>query len=137
MCVLYYRPSVNIIAERLQFMIESELPDQQLEVFYSIEGLAERLSQSVRGNCAAIIQAEDIADLKKIFTLKNLLRDIRIILILPDRSKEAVSIGYKLHPRFLSYSDGEFGEVAVVLKKMITLMEGAPEIRTDVSRSLN
>jgi hypothetical protein len=137
MCVLYYRPSENIVAERLQFIIESELPDQHLEVFYSIEGLAKRLSQSVRGNCAAIILAEDVADLKKLFALRPLLRDIRIILILPDRSEEAVSMGYKLHPRFLSYSDGEFGEVAVVLKKMISLMEADTETRHTISRSLN
>jgi hypothetical protein len=137
MCVLYYRPSHDIVAERLQLIIESELPDQSLEVFYSIEGLSERLSQSARGNCAAIILAEDIADLKKLFALRSLLRDIRIILILPDRSKEAISMGYKLHPRFLSYSDGEFREVAVVLKKMITLMEGSSAIRNIVNRNLN
>jgi hypothetical protein len=136
MCVLYYRPSENIIAERLQFIMESELPDQRIEVFYSIEGLTERLSQSARGDCAAIIMAEDIIALKKLFALRSLLRDIRIILILPDRSKEAVSMGYKLHPRFLSYSDGEVGEVAVVLKKMVTLMEGSPDIRNN-NRRLN
>ncbi|MBN1907808.1 MAG: hypothetical protein JW927_22220 [Deltaproteobacteria bacterium] len=131
MCVLYYRPTENTVAERLQFIIESELPDQLLEVFHSIEGLTERLSQSVRGNCAAIIMAEDIIALKKLFALRSLLRDIRIILILPDRSKEAVSMGYKLHPRFLSYSDGEVWEVAVVLKKMVTLMERSPDIRNN------
>jgi hypothetical protein len=136
MCVLYYRPSENIFAERLQFLIEAELYDQHIEVFYSIEGLTERLSQSVRGNCAAIIMAEDIIALKKIFELRSLLRDIRIILILPDHSKEGVSVGYKLHPRFLSYSDGEVGEVAVVLKKMVTLMEGNPDIRNN-NRMLN
>jgi hypothetical protein len=137
MCVLYYRPSVNIAAEKLQFIIEAELPDQPLEVFYSVEGLAERLSQLFRGNCAAIILAEDITALKKIFSLRPLLKDIRIILILPDRSEEAVSIGYKLHPRFLSYSDGEFGEVAVVLKKLISIMEADTDLGHNVNRSLN
>lgn len=137
MCVLYYRPLENIAAERLQFIIESELPDQSLEVFYSIEGFAKRLSQLFRGNCTAIILAENITDLEKLFALRNLLKDIRIVLILPDRSEEVVSMGYKLHPRFLSYSDGEFGEVAVVLKKMISLMEADTDIRHNVNRSLN
>lgn len=137
MCVLYYRPSENIAAERLQFIIESELPDQHLEIFYSIEGLSDRLSQSARGNCAAIILAENIPDLIKLFALRNLLMDIRIILILPDRSEEAVSMGYKLHPRFLSYTDEEFEEVAVVLKKIITLMEDNSDIKKDNYRILN
>ena len=121
MSLLFYRPSQNIAAEKLQFVIESEMPDQRLEIFYSIEGLSERLSQSARGNCTAVILAENISDLENIFTLKNLLKDIRIILILPDRSDEVISMGYKLHPRFLSYMDGEFSDVAVVLKKMINV----------------
>jgi hypothetical protein len=137
MSLIYYRPSQNIVAERLQFIIESEIPNQHLETFYSIEGLSERLSQSSRGNCAAIILAEDITDLEKLFALRNLLMDIRIILILPDRSEEVVSMGYKLRPRFLSYSDGEFTEVAVVLKKMITLMEGNPDISKNINRNLH
>ena len=124
MSLLYYRPPQNIAAEKLQFIIESEIPDQQLEIFYSIEGLSDRLSQSARGNCTAVILAANINDLESLFTLKNLLTDIRIILILPDRSEEVISMGYKLHPRFLSYMDSEFGEVAVVLKKMIELMKG-------------
>ena len=52
MTLLYYRPPQNIVAEKLQFIIESEMPDHQLEIFYSIEGLSKRLSQSARGNCA-------------------------------------------------------------------------------------
>ena len=123
MSLLYYRPPQNIVAEKLQFIIESEIPDQQLEIFYTIDGLSGRLSQSARGNCTAVILAENITDLQNLFTLKNLLKDIKIILILPDRSEEVISMGYKLHPRFLSYIDSEFGEVAVVLKKMIKLME--------------
>ncbi|MBN2419276.1 MAG: hypothetical protein JXL81_07815 [Deltaproteobacteria bacterium] len=124
MSLLYYRPPQNTAAERLQFIIETEVPDQKIEIFYSIEGFSDRLSQSSRGNCTAIILAANIHDLEHLVKLKNLLKDIRIILILPDRSEEVVSMGYKLHPRFLSYVDSEFNEVAVVLKKMIMLMKG-------------
>jgi len=122
MSLIYYRPPQNIIAEKLQFVIESEIPGLQMEIFYSIEGLSERLSQSARGNCAAVILAENINDLKNVFTLKNLLKDIRIILILPDRTDEVISMGHKLRPRFLSYMDSEIMEVAVVLKRMVKLM---------------
>lgn len=123
MSLLYFRPPQNTVAEKLQFVIESEIPDQQLEIFYSIEGLSERLSQSARGNCTAVILVENITDLENLFTLKTLLKDIRIILILPNRSEEVISMGYKLHPRFLSYMDSELGEVVGVLKRTIKLME--------------
>ena len=84
MSLIYYRPPQNIAAEKLQFVIESEIPDQHLEIYYSIEGLSKRLSQSARGNCTAVIVAENITDLEMLFTLKNLLKDIRIILVLPE-----------------------------------------------------
>ena len=137
MSLLYYRPPQNMAAEKLQFIIESEIPDQQLEIFYSINGLSERLSQSMRGNCTAVILAESMTDLQNLFTLKSLLKDIRIILVLPDRSEEMISMGYKLHPRFLSYIDSEFSEVAVILKKMIKLMEGNININHAINPKLN
>ena len=137
MSLLYYRPSQNIVAEKLQFVLESEIPNQQLEIFYSIEGLSDRLSQSVRGNCTAVILVENISDLENLFTLKNLLKDIRIILILPDRTEEVISMGYKLHPRFLSYMDSELSEVVDVLKKMIKLMEENININQTLNPRLN
>ena len=137
MSLLYYRPPQNIVAEKLQFVLESEIPDQQLEIFYSIEGLSDRLSQSVRGNCTAVILAENTSDLENLFTLKNLLKDIRIILILPDRTEEIISMGYKLHPRFSSYMDSELSEVVVVLKKMIKLMEENINISQTLNPKLN
>ena len=137
MSLIYYRPPQNIVAEKLQFVIESEIPELQMEIFYSIEGLSERLSQSARGNCAAVILAENINALKNIFTLKKLLKDIRIILILPDRTDKVISMGHKLHPRFLSYVDSELSEVAVVLKRMVKLMGENTCIKGAINPRLN
>ena len=123
MTLLYYRPLQNTVAEKLQAIIETEFPEENLEIYYTTEDLSERLRRHVRINCAAIILAEDIYDLRSLFNLKNLLKDIRIILVLPDRTEEIVSMGHKLHPRFLSYTDSDFSDVAVVLKKIIQLME--------------
>ncbi len=123
MTLLYYRPLQNVDAEKLQSIIETEFPEENIEVYYTTEDLSERLRQLVRVNCAAIILAEDIYDLQSLFDLRNLLKDIRIILVLPDRTEEIISMGHKLHPRFLSYIDSDFNDVAGVLKKIIRLME--------------
>ena len=51
--------------------------------------------------------------------IRDLLADIPVILILPDRKKETIHLGHKLCPRFLSYTDSNFSDVALVLSKMM------------------
>ena len=60
MTLLYYRPAQNTTAEKLQAIIETEFPEENLEVYYTTEDLSERLRQHIRINCAAVILAEDI-----------------------------------------------------------------------------
>ena len=44
---------------------------------------------------------------------------LRLILILPDREKGTISKGHLFRPRYLTYADGDFLDVAAVLAKMI------------------
>ncbi len=53
------------------------------------------------------------------YSMKDLIGDIRIILILPDTEGDTISLGHKLYPRFASYADGNFKDVAAVLEKML------------------
>ena len=126
MSLLLYRPLQNDAAEKLQGIIESELPGEDLEIFYSTGNFSERLRQQSRSNCAVVILADSMNDLQSLFALKNLLTDIRIILVLPERSEEVIAMGYKFRPRFLSYMDSDFSDLAVVLKKIVELMEKDP-----------
>jgi hypothetical protein len=48
--------------------------------------------------------------------------NIKIVLILPDRNNETIVIGHKLRPRFLSYTDSDFIDVAVVLENMLKIL---------------
>lgn len=137
MSLLFYRPLQNTAATKLQEIIENEFSGEGLKIFHSIRGFAERLRQSSRCNCAAVLLAESMSDLKELFTLKNLLTDIRIIIVLPDRSDEAVSMGYKFRPRFLSYMDSDFSDVAVVLKNIVQLMEKKVHENDPINTNLN
>lgn len=137
MSLLFYRPLQNNAAEKLQGVIETEFPGEEIEIYHSTEGLSERLRQASRGKCAVVLLAENMADLRSLFSLKALLADIRIILVLPNRSEEVIAMGYKFHPRFLSYMDSDFSDVAVVLKKMIKLIGNNIHENGHVNASLN
>ena len=59
---------------------------------------------------------EDLVDL---LSIRNLLDDLRVILLLPNREKETINKGHTLRPRFLTYADSNLLNVAAVLSKML------------------
>jgi hypothetical protein len=62
-------------------------------------------------------------DLQGLFSIRDLFDDIPMILILPDRKRDTISKGQKLYPRFATYMDGNFSDLALVLAKMLKKIE--------------
>lgn len=111
---------------RLLKTIEESVPRRKLEVYGTIEGLATRLRapevSAVVGILLALTETDE--ELLRIVGISRLLSDVRLILILPDRDDNTVAIGHMLHPRFLSYVDADFQDVAAVLVKMMSRISG-------------
>jgi hypothetical protein len=62
---------------------------------------------------------ESMLPLLNLLSLSDLLHlKVQLILVLPDSKPESVHIGWKFHPRLLSYNDGDFHEVHAVMVKM-------------------
>ena len=51
-------------------------------------------------------------------SLSNLLLDLKIVLILPDRDREIILWGHKLYPRFLTNIEDDFESLKLVIEKM-------------------
>jgi hypothetical protein len=122
MSVIYYSSNENETALRLQKILIEEARED-IEIYESIEGFSKRLCQPDLENNIAIVLINAIAEIFQICSIKRLSNDIRVILVLPDQSNEIISAGYKLHPRFISYSDSDFKDVAIVLRRMLKLVE--------------
>ena len=71
--------------------------------------------------------------LRDVLSIRHLFDNIKIVLILPDRKNETIVIGHKLRPRFLSYTDGDFKDIAAVLKKMLTVLNFSNEKLKEVN----
>jgi hypothetical protein len=99
--------------------LTSEFPDHNIETCHSLDALTQKLLQTSFEPDVAVLLARNHRDFLDILALKDLLDNKRVILILPDRSEITISQGHKLHPRYLSYADSDFKDVAAVLKKMI------------------
>ena len=87
-------------------------------VFESVTDLCNGFKR-LRGHVdVAIFMAESQEQLLDILSLHDLLENVRIILVLPDRVHDTTSKGLLLRPRFMEYVDGNFENIAAVLNKM-------------------
>ena len=99
--------------------IESAVLDNTVEVINGFEKLLERLKRFSHTIEVAILFAYSKDALSNILSVKELLEDVRIILILPDRLPETISKGHLLRPRFMTYADSDLEDVKAVLIKML------------------
>ena len=70
--------------------------------------------------CIAILLAASKEELQELVSVGELLEDIRIILVLPDTDRDTVANAHILRPRYLTYVDSDFSDVAAVLSKMLS-----------------
>lgn len=64
-------------------------------------------------------------DLVRIASMNAFLEEVPLILVLPDTKEETAVLGHTLRPRYVSYRDGDFEDVAAVLGRMLMTEEEA------------
>ena len=109
--------------DKIDWLFETVCLKASTRVFHSIEDLAQRLREPKENVIIAVLLAGKEDELMEMLAIRDLLFDIPVILILPDRQQETISKGRKLYPRFLTYADGDLSEIAAVLGKMLEKFE--------------
>ncbi|MCX5807123.1 MAG: hypothetical protein NT010_13855 [Proteobacteria bacterium] len=116
--VIFYSKKTGKKEIELQKTVANTVKDQKIEICKTVEDLFTKLRFIKRDRMILILLVSDEDDFRDILTIKSLLDDMRILLILPNAGDEIVAMGHSIHPRFLSYIDGNFQEVAAVLEKI-------------------
>ena len=127
MDVILYLPLEDGRGELIKKLTDIIVHVDRAEVYRTVETFSSRLKQPTEDTPIALLLAPSKKDLREILSISDLLSDIRIILILPDREDDTIAKGHSLHPRFLSYLDSDFKEIADVMGKML---EGERSILT-------
>jgi hypothetical protein len=107
--------------ERLLNAIRGLAPDQETEVHQTVSSLMRRIRQRKGDVAVVILCACSREDLAGVLSIRELLHDLRTILILPDRDSNTLAQGLTLRPRFFSFLDTDFRDVAVVLARMLRI----------------
>ena len=117
--VILFSTSQRKSGERLQRIVEAVVSEKNVKIYRTIDALSGGLRQPRNDVSVALLLASSRMDLHELVSLRDLLWDIKIILILPDSDPETIAKGHILRPRFLSDCDSNFQDVAAVLSRMI------------------
>ncbi len=115
--------------DRLQRVIESAAPRERVLRSLNIEAFRASLRHSLTDSIIVVALAATREELCQILLIRDLLSDVRIILILPDQDPWTIANGHALRPRFVAFVDGDLQDVAAVLTNMIARTENKPGSR--------
>lgn len=119
MKVIFYYTVGDSLGKCFERDVIESVPEKEREIYGSLEKLRQRILQPVLDETIAVLLASNRKAFDDIYALRDLFKDFRVILILPDKDADTVALGHELYPRFLSYVDADFKQVADVLKKMM------------------
>jgi hypothetical protein len=88
---------------RLKKRIEDLVPIGDFRISHSIRDLAEELKHALGLHKIAVLFANNTQGLEAYLDLQESLRDVSIILILPDWEEHTLQKGYRLYPPFTSH----------------------------------
>jgi hypothetical protein len=121
MSVLLYANRKDGAGGQLEVTLREQGTIKRIQVYRSIATLAPRLRRLNAADVVTVLVAETRPELFDLLTLQHLVKDFRLILLLPDRDKATVSAGHLLRPRFVSYVDANLEPVVAVVTGLLEI----------------
>ena len=119
MTLLIYSTTTSLKEKRLLRIIELMLPEKEFKFYRTIDDFSQRLRQPVLKQRIVILMLNSPKELEDVLSIRELLEDAKIILIVPDTNPATLARGHILRPRFLSDGNSDFVDVAAVLGRII------------------
>ena len=94
------------------------VPMVETEIFNNHQALRRRLTQPIQDEAVAVLLTPDLPTLKALQTMRDLLRFVSVILVVPSEDPEIMKQAHDLRPRYLASMGGDFRDAAAVLDKM-------------------
>jgi hypothetical protein len=118
MNIIFFLSVSNEQGERLERVVELFFPRRRIEKCRDLKELGKKLHEPYNYKDVVLLSPAGKEELSSLLALQDLLSDMRVILVLPDRDDETVAMGHRLRPRMVSYNDGDYLDVAAVLTRM-------------------
>ena len=116
--VMFYSNPIGA-GERLLSEIQASIQGHRIEVDQTVEGLSDRFHRPMIDHAVIVFVAESREQLERFVAMGDLVSTVPILLVLPDRSRDTISTGHKLYPRFVTFVDSYFPDIVSVLSKLL------------------
>lgn len=124
MKIVYCCPGPDEGFEKVRRIIEILVAADSFEVYRTMPDFEKCLRRDLTSGDLVVLHASLQEHLERFTSLRELLIGNRVILILPDRQRETVIMGHTLRPRFLTYNDSDYLDMASVLCHIINSPAG-------------
>ena len=118
MKTLFYTSKASKEKEKFKIDIQHQIPFILIETVSSIYQLQKSLMRPLNRISAAVLWISHHSELTYLIELLPYFDNIRIILILPDRAPENMTLALQLMPSFISYAGNDLEDITSVLKKI-------------------
>jgi hypothetical protein len=118
--LLFYFARKDHVVDKLETALMRQLPSQKVLYCNNLEDLEWRLRRPRRDLEILLVFIGDAIEMAKLSSLRTLLLDLRMVLVLPFRDADTVAWAHTLGPRFIAYADSGEDPIAAVLTKMLT-----------------
>jgi hypothetical protein len=98
--------------------VYSVIPEKDIEVFRELDDFEARLRAPLDRDSLAVLLAADRQEMERLLTLRDFLRDVHIVLAIPDLEESTLELAHRLLPRFLCKKDNDFSDLEKVLTKV-------------------
>jgi hypothetical protein len=119
MQLFFYSSTDNAHKKRLEAAIYNVIPGKSVEFFETLDDLRVRLRRIIEPDSIAVFFAINRKELLRMQMLRELLPEIYVILVLPDRTASTIGLAHLLLPRFLTQKEDPFTDLQEVLNKMV------------------
>jgi hypothetical protein len=126
MRMFYYSSRDNPHTKRLKAVIRAVIPHDRIESFACLPDFEKRLRIPVEPDSIAVLSIDSRKELVQMQKLREMLTEIYILMIIPDREKRTFELAHILLPRFLSQKESDFVNLRFVLNKMFIHSQLAP-----------
>ena len=113
--ILFYAAENNSVVRTL----EQQLVPYNVARCVTISAMEKRLRKPGHGLQVALILVRSGKEMDHVEEIQHLVRDLKVILVLPGHHSAMVAWAHKLAPRFIAYSDNGYEQVGAVLEKML------------------
>ena len=96
-----------------------------LEVFADFPSFAARVRRPKEASSVALVYNPNAPDLRALAGLRELLRDVRVVLVLADQEEETIALAHRVRPTYIAYVDDGISGVVSVLKRLTGPRNGA------------